>query len=101
MKPETPTLFSVEHVREYADGSASLRAVNIKPGLMPSELIEWVLAARKYDVGAIYTADKNPAQRAEYSHGHLTSTFIIPDQEIKSMEIYGGYHRWDYIISFV
>lgn len=100
MNPRNPKPFSVEHVREYADGTCTLRAVNIKPGLMPSDLIEWVLTTRKADVGAIYTADKKPAQRAEYERGHLTNTFIIPEREIKALEIYGGYHRWDYIISY-
>ena len=100
MNPRNPKPFSVEHVREYADGCCTLRAVNIKPGLMPSELIDWVLTARKDDVGYIYTADKNPAQRAEYKFGKLINTFIIPEREIKALELYGGYHRWDYIISY-
>lgn len=98
---ESKRPFSVEHVREYGDGCCTLRAYNIKPGLLPSELIKYVLESRNGDSGAIYTADSNPAQRVEYSRGHLTNTFTIPDREIKRMEMYGGYHRWDYIISFV
>lgn len=97
---DTKRPYSVEHVREYGDGSCSLRAYNIKPGLLPSQLINYVLETHSSDTGAIYTSDRNPAQRAEYNRGHLTNTFIIPEKEIKRIEIYGGYHRWDYIISF-
>lgn len=91
MKP-----FEVEHVREFGDGTCLLRAVKIKPGFTTGDLIDYVLT-RKGDNGAIYPADPHPEQVAQYRDGKLTSTFIIPEKPIKSLEIYGGYHRWDYI----
>lgn len=89
--------FEVEHIREFGDGTCDLRAVKIKPGFTTGDLIDYVLT-RRDDVGYIHRAgDNHPAERVEYSRGKLLNAFIIPNKPIKSLEIYGGYHRWDYI----
>lgn len=89
--------FAVEHIREFGDGSCLLKAVNIKPGFTTGDLIDYVLT-RKGEAGYIHPANNtNPVLRAEYSNGKLLNPFIIPNREIKRLEIYGGYHRWDYI----
>lgn len=88
--------FEVEHIREFGDGTCELRAI-LKPGFTTGDLIDNVLT-RKEDVGYIYrTGNNHPAERVEYSRGKLMNAFIIPNKPIKSLEIYGGYHRWDYI----
>ena len=88
--------FEVEHIREIGDGTCELRAI-LKPGFTTGDLIDYVLT-RKEDGGYIYrTGNNHPAERVEYSRGKLMNAFIIPNKPIKSLEIYGGYHRWDYI----
>lgn len=88
--------FEVEHIREFGDGTCELRAI-LKPGFTTGDLIDNVLT-RKEDVGYIYrTGNNHPAERVEYSRGKLMNAFIIPNKPIKSLKIYGGYHRWDYI----
>lgn len=92
MKP-----FETEHIREFGDGTCQLRAVKIKPGFTTGDLIDYVLT-RKNDVGYIHPLkDTDPSQRVEYSDGKLLNAFIIPNKPIKTLTIYGGYHRWDYI----
>ena len=92
MKP-----FEVEHIREFGDGACELRAVKMKPGFTTGDLIDYILT-RKNDVGYIYPlGNESPAQRVEYSRGELLNDFIIPNKPIKRLQIYGGYHRWDYI----
>lgn len=88
--------FKVRHVREFGDETCLLEAYDLKPGLTAGELIEYVLT-RTTQSGQIHPKDPAPGQVAMYERGRLTNTFIIPDQPILRLTLYGGYNRWDYI----
>lgn len=87
--------FKVRHIREFGDGTCQLEAYDLPPGFSTSDLLSYVLT-RTTEVGKIFDNDKCSAV-VEYSRGKITNLFILKNEPIKRLTLFGGYNVWDYV----